>query len=63
MPETFYRTGRHKVDHTTFGGLIYPSDFDPSYTNRNIASRIENDKKFDEKCRKNILYRKNYGGN
>ena len=63
MPETFYRTGKYKVDHTTFGGLIYPSDFDPSYTNGNIASRIENDKKFDEKCRMNILCRKNYGGN
>ena len=63
MPETFYRTGKYKVDHTTFGGLIYPSDFDPCYTNGNIASRIENDKKFDEKCRNNILYRKNNGGN
>ena len=63
MTETFYRTGIYKVDHTQFGGVIYPSDFDTSYTNGNIASRIENDKKFDEQCRKNILSKQIYGGN
>lgn len=62
MAETFYRTGIYKVDHTQFGGIIYPSDFDTSYTNGNIASRIENDKKFDEQCRKNILIKQIYGG-
>lgn len=62
MTETFYST-ETKLDHTKFGGIIYPSDFDPSYTNGNIASRIENDRKFDERCRKNILNRHTYGGN
>lgn len=63
MAETFYRTGIYKVDHTQFGGIIYPSDFDTSYSNGNIASRIANDKKFDEQCRKNILNKQIYGGN
>lgn len=63
MAETFYRTGIYKVDHTQFGGIIYPSDFNTSHTNGNIASRIENDKKFDEQCRKNILNKQIYGGN
>lgn len=63
MAETFYRIGSYNVDHTKFGGIIHPSDFDPSYTSGNIASRIENDRKFDERCRKNILNRHTYGGN
>lgn len=57
MAETFYRTGNYNVDHSTFGGIIYPSDYDPNFTNGNIASRIENDKKFDDRCRKNLLNR------
>ena len=40
MAETFYRTGNYNVDHSTFGGIIYPSDYDPNFTNGNIASRI-----------------------
>ena len=56
------RYGIYEVDHRTFGGIIYPSDFDPCYTNGNIASRIENDKKFDEQCRKNLLNRQICGG-
>lgn len=58
MTETFYRTGIHKVDHTRFGGIILPSDFDMRHASRNIASRIENDRKFDERCRQNILNQK-----
>lgn len=63
MAKTFYTAGIYKVDHTQFGGIIYPSDFDTSSTNGNIASRIENDKKFDEQCRKSILNKQIYGGN
>lgn len=62
MTETFYRTGNYEVDHTTFGGIIYASDFDRKPTLSDIASRIESDQKFNEKCRKNILNRKIYGG-
>lgn len=59
MPETFYRIGNHKVDHTKFGGVIMPSDYNTNFTNANTASRIENDRKFDNQCRRNILNRKN----
>lgn len=69
MPETFYKTRTYKVDHTTFGGIIYPSDYNTDYRGKDntngsvIAKRIASDNRFDEKCRKNILNNQNYGGN
>ena len=59
MTQTYYRTGTCKTDHTKFGGIICPSDFDTNHTNGNIAVRIENDRKFDERCRKNIEVKTN----
>lgn len=59
MTETFYRTGRHEIDHSTFGGLIYSSDFNTDYSGKDhmdgssIALRIANDWKFDKQCQKN----------
>ncbi len=59
MTKTFNRTGNGKTDHTQFGGLIYPSDFNTEYRRENnkngspIARRIENDAQFDSQCRKN----------
>ena len=58
MPKEFYRTGNYKVDNTTFGGLIYQSDFNTDYsgnTNANgsvVASKIASDWRFDESCKK-----------
>ena len=58
MPNEFYRTGNYKVDHTTFGGTIYQSDFNTDYsgnTNANgsvVASKIASDWRFDESCKK-----------
>ncbi len=55
-----YRTGNYNVDHSTFGGVIYLSDFETDYRGRDnkngspIASRIASDYIFDKKCRKNI---------
>lgn len=45
-------------DHTTFGGYIYPSDFDTecTYTNKResfMAKRIMADWKFDAYCLNN----------
>ena len=40
MTETFYRTGNHKVNYSSFGGIIQLSDFYTNYTNGNIAERI-----------------------
>ena len=54
MTGTINRYGIYEVDHTKFGGIIYHSDFDTIYTNRNIASRIVSDWIFDKQCRKNI---------
>ncbi|MDE7016026.1 MAG: hypothetical protein K2P65_00425 [Lachnospiraceae bacterium] len=45
--------------HTTFGGKIYLSDFNTDYRGKPkaggsaIASRIAQDAKFDEQCRRN----------
>ena len=58
MPNEFYRTGNYKVDHTTFGGIIYQSDFNTDYsgnTNANgsvVASKIASDWRFDGLCKK-----------
>ncbi|MCI8509028.1 MAG: hypothetical protein HFJ06_10765 [Lachnospiraceae bacterium] len=59
MKKPFYKTKAFKADHTTYGGLIYPSDFNTDYrrkVNANgsaIASRIILDKKFDRDLIKN----------
>lgn len=65
MTGTTNRYGVYEVDHTKFGGLIFPSDFNTDYKgkyNKNvsiIASRIAQDQKFDNQCRKNIKQNKN----
>lgn len=43
--------------HNTFGGYIYPSDFDRRSSMSEIADRIIADWKFDNECRKNIISR------
>ena len=41
-------------NHNTFGGTLYDSDFDTTYSGtHNIASRIAADMKFDKMCKKN----------
>lgn len=43
-----------KTNYTTFGGVIFPSDFCTDYEGtRNIAGRIMSDWKFDAQCKKN----------
>lgn len=60
----FYKTGIFNIDHSTFGGIIYPSDFETTYRGNDnlhgstIAQRIISDKKFDKHYRK-IIERKN----
>lgn len=69
MPKEFYKTRNYEADHTRFGGYVRYSDFDiyPSledpngyHTMASIAKRIEEDFKFDERCKKNI--KKTIGG-
>ena len=60
MTENFYTS----ANHNTFGGHIYLSDFETDYAGKTnshgspIAQRIESDRRFDERCRKNIECRK-----
>lgn len=59
MQETYYRHNIMQTDHTTFGGVIYPSDFNTESNKKTrvngslIASRIAQDARFDAECRKN----------
>lgn len=54
-------TGNSSTDHASFGGLIYPSDFNTEYRQKNnangspIARRIENDAQFDRQCKRNSI--------
>lgn len=62
------RCGIYKVNHSTFGGLIFPSDFNTDYRGKNndhgspIAKRIIQDNNFDMQCGKNLKFKFNYGG-
>lgn len=68
-PDTYYRTGNYKSDHTTFGGIISEYDFCTNHGNKfssstkgsTIASRIVSDWKFDKHCKKNIENRHKEG--
>lgn len=59
MTGTTNRYGIYEVDHTKFGGFIYPSDYNTdnigknNYSGSPIANRIANDSKFDKQCKKN----------
>ena len=71
MTGTTKRYGIYEVDHTKFGGVIYPSDFNTDYRGKDntngsqIASRIETDRRREEelwkKDREGIERNKNYG--
>lgn len=54
MRNTNYYTSSN---HTTFGGNIYNYDYDGYTTMSGIAARIESDRKFNERCKKNIEQR------
>lgn len=54
MTNDFYRTENFNINNSSFGGIIYPLDYETDrYNGRNIASRIASDWKFDEWCKKN----------
>lgn len=66
MTGTTNRYGIYEVDHTKFGGLIFPSDFNTDNRGKNnyggstIAIRIEADRQREEKLW-NKERNKNYG--
>lgn len=47
----------YTVKRNTFGGVIYPKDYDAHYYMSDIAERIASDYRFDEQCRKNTEYK------
>lgn len=59
------RSGFHKADNSTFGGIIYQSDFETDHKCNSksnnpvstIAQRIMSDQRFDEQCKRNIEIR------
>lgn len=53
MKKEFYESSNHR----TFGGNIYNYDYDGYTTMSDIVARIESDRKFDERCKKNIEQR------
>lgn len=59
MAKTYTQTPNSYTDHSTFGGLIYPSDFETDYRGKDntkgspIAQRIASDQRFDNSCRVN----------
>lgn len=59
MTEQMQSTRPYKADHTQFGGVIYPSDFNANYRKQNsaggsaIARRIAGDLQFDRRCKSN----------
>lgn len=63
MEKNFYEIELHTNKHTTFGGVIYPSDFEPECRRENkktgsdIARRIISDWSFDRQCEQNIAMR------
>lgn len=57
MTERFNKYGIYEADHSTFGGIVYPSDFDRKTTLSEIASRIISDQKTEKQYRKNKLYK------
>lgn len=60
MTQTTNRYGIYEVDHTKFGGIIYPSDYNTDYRGKDnskgsiIAKRIISDQNFDYRCKRNI---------
>lgn len=66
MTGTTNRYGIYEADHTKFGGLIFPSDFNTDNRGKNnyggstIAIRIEADRQREEKLW-NKERNKNYG--
>lgn len=53
-------TSIFKKDNRRFGGIIYSNDYETSRPNGNIAKRIANDLRFDDRCKRNSELRDRY---
>ena len=59
MTEVFYQAKSHKIDPSTFGGLIFPSDFNTDYRGKNNDHGSPIARRIDMQCRKSLLNKKN----
>lgn len=59
MREQFHDKKIYQADPSTYGGMVYSSDFNTNYRGKAnekgsaIAARILSDQRFDMQCRKN----------
>lgn len=59
MTKEFYRTGRVNREYLDCYGLIYDYDYNKHLTMGDMANRIANDIKFEEKCKREAKFRDN----
>ncbi len=55
------RYGTYEIDHTTFGGLIYPSDFNTDYRGKDNNNGSQIAKSYSKKINKLINNGENIG--
>lgn len=53
MTKIFQKIRNSQTDYSTFGGILYLSDFNTSHPTGNIVQRIVSDMSFDRQCRRN----------
>lgn len=58
MKKELHSNTNDHTDHSAFGGIVCPSDFNTSYPSGTIAERIAKDATFDQQCRKRHQYLK-----
>jgi len=58
MKKELHSNTNDHTDHSAFGGIVCPSDFNTSYPSGTIAERISKDAAFDQQCRKKHQYLK-----
>ena len=59
MTKNFY-TDEYINDYSTYGGIIYNSDFGAYRSLKDITDRIISDRKFDKSCKKATVQNKKY---
>lgn len=61
MVKIFQKIRSSQTDNSTFGGILYLSDFNTSHPSGNIAQRIVSDMNFDRQCKRNSEIRTKKG--
>lgn len=53
----YYTTAHNYERHFTYSGTVSNFDFEGHHTLKSMADRIEQDLRFDERCRRNAIAR------